>query len=435
MAREVIMPKEGITVESCLIGKWHKELGDAVAEYEALFDYETDKAAFECVSTAAGVLLHKYYEDGDEAPVLAPVAIIGEAGEDISALIAGGGQTTAAPAAESGIQAAGEQAAAAHGGDTQALKASPRARGDAALQGVDLLQTAPSGPGGRILEADVIAASAAVYEAEAETQGADGNPPENRLPEPPRNDGTAAGARNAAAAPEYIDEPFTKIRSVIAKSMTASLQRSAQLTHHHSFDATMLLAMRGDFKTSDEAYGYRGVSVGDIILYVVSRALANHPEINALVSADGMRKYNTVNLGVAVDTPRGLMVPTVFAAEKKSLRGISAEVRLLAAAAREGRISPDKLTGGTFTVSNLGATGVESFTPIINPPQVAILGVCGVTGRVRKGRGGRPDAYSSIGISLTYDHRAIDGAPASRFAAELCGALEDFSWKTLALEN
>jgi pyruvate dehydrogenase E2 component (dihydrolipoamide acetyltransferase) len=192
--------------------------------------------------------------------------------------------------------------------------------------------------------------------------------------------------------------------------------------------------MREGFKSSDESPGYRGVSIGDILLYVVSRALARHPEINALVADKGVRKYNIVNLGVAVDTPRGLLVPTIYNAEKKTLREISAEVKSLATACVEGRISPDLMKGGTFTVSNLGATGVEVFTPIINPPQAAILGVCGVTERVRKGECGQPVIYPSIGLSLTYDHRAIDGAPASRFAAELCEALATFSWKTIALE-
>ncbi|MCL2493827.1 MAG: 2-oxo acid dehydrogenase subunit E2 [Clostridiales bacterium] len=428
MAQIVLMPKEGITVESCLVGAWRKNVGDAVALNEPLFEYETDKAAFECVSTADGVLLHKFYEEGDEAPVLKPVAIVGEAGEDISALIATAGAASepTAPASETAEEASllplsvpnpEPYQSAPPSTAKEELTASPRARSFAAERGVDLRNAVPTGPDGRILEADVVRAANAAYAGTAEAQE------------------TSAGM-NAASAPtaDYTDEAFTKIRAAIAKSMTASLHTGAQLTHHHSFDATNVLAMREDFKNSDEALGYRGVSVGDIILYVTSRALAGHPEINALVSDTGVRKYHTVNLGVAVDTPRGLMVPTVFGAEKKSLKGISAEVKALAAAAREGRINPDFLAGGTFTVSNLGATGVEVFTPIINPPQAAIAGICGATERVRRGRNGRPEIYPSIGISLTYDHRAIDGAPASRFAAELCKALEAFSWRTIALE-
>jgi len=583
MAQYVNMPKEGITVESCLVGAWRKEIGDAVAAGDVLFEYETDKAAFECVSTAAGTLLYKFYQAGDEAPVLKPVAVIGGVGEDVSAFISGGGgvvgaQGTQAPGTATetvrtehyDTETAGEEsfAAAVDTGavdtgavytgdvDTGAIYAgtmtetgnmaggapqmivSPRARSLAEARDVDLSCVTPTGPDGRILEADVIAAANKAYDAlpeaikpvqqEAAAEAITPVPlkatveshpeaavnadaaqvdalPEAIMPVPPEAapeavapvqqeaaapvapeaitsvppevaapeaitpvtpepameshpeaavyvDAAQVDALPEAAAPvppeaitpvtpepaaedhAYFDEQFSRIRAVIAKTMTASLQRGAQVTHHHSFDATSILAMREDFKTDGDAIAYRDVSIGDIILYVTSRVLSKHPEINALVAETGVRKYFTVNLGVAVDTPRGLMVPTVFSAEKKSLLEISGEVKELAAAAKEGRISPDRLTDGTFTVSNLGATGVESFTPIINPPQAAIAGITGIVDRVRKGKNGRVEVYPSIGISLTYDHRAIDGAPASRFAAELCSALTDFSWKTLALE-
>ena len=462
MAQLVNMPKEGITVESCLVGVWLKDVGDPVAVDDVLFEYETDKAAFKCMSTTDGVLLHKFYKEGDEVPVLTPVAIVGEAGEDITELITGGGasaetgdgpgeeleeaeQTSADGAGEGAVNEfesaiSAEQAveslneAPLHE-KTGQIKASPRARSLADAQGIELSAVVPTGPEGRILEADVIAALNEVpSEKEPETpvvqEAAAQKAPEAAM-EPP-----AAQEGEAQAAPEslYVDEQYSKIRAVIGKTMLASLQRSAQLTNHHSFDATNVLNMREEFKASDEALGYSGVSVGDVILYVTSRVLARHPEINALVAETGMRKYLTVNLGFAVDTPRGLLVPTIFGAEKKSLREISRDVKALAEAAKEGRISPDCLKGGTFTVSNLGATGVEVFTPIINPPQAAIAGISGIVERVRKGKNGRVEVYPSIGISLTYDHRAVDGAPASRFAAELCEEMAAFSWKTLALE-
>jgi len=425
-----------------------------VADGETLFDYETDKAAFECVSTAAGVLLHRFYEEGDEVPVLTPVAIVGEAGEDISALLGGAAAetpsvsagapeppiaipvvpvTTVAPVppVAAAVLPQGGAAAAPAGG----AKASQRARALAAEQGVDLSRAVPTGPNGRILERDVIAAAGAAFseapEAAPAAQAADASPPSQGGRDAPRPEGGAAAARHPRGA-AYADEPMTKIRGVIASSMLASLQGSAQLTHHHSFDATNVLAMRQAFKDSDESLGLSHVSVGDIVLFVTSRVLAQHPEINALLLPDGktLRKYTAVHLGVAVDTPRGLMVPTVFGAEQKSIMEISAEVKELAARCRAGNISPDKLTGGTFTVSNLGATGVEVFTPILNPPQVGILGVCGTVPRVRQGKAG-PEVYSSIGLSLTYDHRVVDGAPASRFMQELCARLDGFTWEQL----
>ncbi|MCL2111856.1 MAG: 2-oxo acid dehydrogenase subunit E2 [Clostridiales bacterium] len=483
MAQIVNMPKEGITVESCIVGAWRKDIGDAVAVDDVLFEYETDKAAFECLSTAEGVLLHKFYEPGDEAPVLRPAAIVGAAGEDVAALIAEGAEgdqsgaldiSASRPDSSSTIRdkddanlgssfGSGpqdtERRSVSDGSESQGgvmaagggAVASPRARSFAAEQGIDVRTAVGTGPGGRILEADVIAA--ANYMAATGEAGRSGAldlgaarpevshtdtigvvTPTDMAPDAaPADIASEAGADPTDA--EYTDEPFTNIRGVIAKAMVASLANSAQLTHQHSFDATSILSMREDFKAADEALGYGGVSVGDIILFVTSRVLAKHPEINAHVMGESLRKYHTVNLGLAVDTPRGLMVPTIFGAEKKSLKTISSEVKVLAAAAREGRISPDRLAGGTFTVSNLGATGVEVFTPIINPPQAAILGVCGVTERVRKGKDGQPEVYSSMGLSLTYDHRAIDGAPASRFAAELCEALGGFSWRALALDR
>ena len=458
MAQIVVMPKEGITVESCLISAWRKEIGDQVAMDDILFEYETDKAVFECRSTAEGTLLYRYFEQGDEAPVLKPVAVVGEPGETIPD-ITGDKQAFPEKTAAGAARARdGRDKNSFDGIDTRlpvepSMKspgASPRAKNLAKELGVDLSGTEPTGPGGRIIEADVIAAASdqrvrdAVLQTEA---GPGGSAPltaaakgAEAKPAPTvQKDAVAAavpaGKQTPDAEASFVDERFTKIRSVIAKTMMASLQRSAQVTNHHSFDATSILAMREDFKLADEAYGYRNVSVGDIILFVTSRILSKHPEINALVSEDGVRKYFTVNLGVAVDTPRGLMVPTIYGAEKKSLKEISEEVKTLAAAARDGRIRPDALANGTFTVSNLGVNGVEVFTPIINPPQAAILGVCGITERVRTGKDGGIAVYPSIGLSLSYDHRAIDGAPASRFAAELCEALSLFSWKTLALEN
>ena len=462
MAQIVVMPKEGITVESCLISNWRKNIGDPVAVNEVLFEYETDKAVFECLSTAEGALLHRYFEQGDEAPVLRPVAIIGAPDEDIAGMLvpgepSAGDSYVGDPSMEQGEAPAGDpsvvqmNASPAGNASVESMNASPRARILAEDLGVDLAKAEATGPGGRIVEADVIMAANASYSKEqgdmAPEEARWGMPGDDNAPKPADKQPDAQSVDQPDALKDmwkdiqkpgqdvFVDEQFSNIRIVIAKTMMASLQRSAQVTHHHSFDASSILAMREEFKALDEAHGYKGVSIGDIILYVTSRILFAHPEINALVDDGGIRKYFTVNLGVAVDTPRGLMVPTVFGAEKKSLRELSGEVKALAASAKEGRISPDALSGGTFTVSNLGATGVESFTPIINPPQAAILGVCGIVDRVYKRKDGRAGVYPSIGLSLSYDHRAVDGAPASRFAAELCDALADFSWKTLALEK
>ncbi|MDR2184039.1 MAG: 2-oxo acid dehydrogenase subunit E2, partial [Clostridiales bacterium] len=241
----------------------------------------------------------------------------------------------------------------------------------------------------------------------------------------------AAVAAKAAEAAEYIDEKMPPIRRAIAKSMTKSLTEIAQLTHHHSCDATVILNLRRRLKQDGGRLGLDGVTIGDMVLYAAVRTLREHPCLNAhLIDGDTLRKFGGVHLGMAVDTPRGLMVPTIFDADCMSLRELSITAKELAARAKSGNISPDLLTGATFTVSNLGALGVEMFTPVINPPQVAILGVCGIITKVRGADGGSLTAYQSMGLSLTYDHRAIDGADASRFARDLTTNIENLDLLT-----
>ena len=378
----VIMPKAGITVESCIIGQWLKNVGDQVKVGDVLFTYETDKASFECESTAEGTLLEILCQEGDEVPCLDPVCKVG---------VAGG-------------------AAAATG-----AAVSPRAKKLAASAGVDATQATGTGPNGRIIERDVqtlIANQPAAAPAVA-------------APAP-----VAAAPAPVAAAPaaeaEYKDVKFSGIRRAISKSMHQSLSTMAQLTHNTSFDATAILAYRKMLKAAGEEYA--GITLGDIILYAVSRTLKNHPDLNAhMLDDNNIRLFTPVHLGVAVDTPRGLMVPTIRNADKLSLLEISKAVKELAAECRGGAISPDKLSGATFTVSNLGSMGVESFTPVINPPQTGILGVCGTVDRVRKGKDGSIEIYPAMGLSLTYDHRAVDGTPAARFQKELGQNLENFT--------
>ncbi|MCL2703853.1 MAG: 2-oxo acid dehydrogenase subunit E2 [Defluviitaleaceae bacterium] len=399
MACAVVMPKAGISVESCVIGQWRKKVGDSVSEGEILFDYETDKATFECESTAAGTLLEIFFDGGEEVPCLTNVCAIGNAGEDISALrpfINAEAVTPEPQAANAFIPAADVTPQ-----PSIAAAVSPRAQKLADRLNIDPNSILPSGPRGRVIERDIQTAV------------------QNK-------DVTMALQPAPQTASEYTDEKFTQIRKVISAGMTRSLSEMAQLTHHHSFDASTILEFRKQCKSSGAALMLNNITLNDIILFAVSRILKSHSCLNAhLLGGDTIRKYSAVHIGVAMDTPRGLIVPTVFDADKKSLAGISEEVKRLSDTARNGNISPDFLQGATFTVSNLGSTGVEMFTPIINPPQVAILGVCGVQAKVRIGASGI-ETYQSMGLSLTYDHRAVDGAPASRFAADLCRSLEEF---------
>lgn len=412
MVNGVLMPKAGITVESCIIGKWRKAVGDRVAVGDILFDYETDKASFECESTAGGELLEIFFQDGDEVPCLVNVCAIGTKGEDCASLRPVG-TTPAAPSAPAeeapGVRAELTPSAPAGTG----APVSPRARKLAETAGVDAAQAAGTGPNGRIIERDVrrlMSEGAPVREAlpvEEEAFAA-------------RDSGLSGGEA------EYEDVKFSNIRRVIARGMVNSLQAMAQLTEHFSFDASAIQGYRKLLKGMEGDCA--GITLGDMLLFTVSRTILDYPDLNANAIEDGsVRRFRHVNLGVAVDTPRGLMVPTIFHADQKSLLQISREVRELAAQARSGRISPDLLAGGTFTVTNLGSTGVEMFTPIINPPQTGILGVCGITQRVRAGEDGQAIFYPAMGLSLTVDHRIVDGAPAAYFMRALCGNLERFT--------
>ncbi len=388
MATAVLMPKSGPTVESCVLGNWEKKIGDQVKKGDILFTYETDKTAYECVAHENGVLLAVFYNVGDEVPVLTPVCAIGEPGEDVSALRPGEEAPSAVP-----DEAPQAEVISADVRDNNFTRISPRARKFARENRIDITLATPTGPMGRIIERDLQKCLSA--------------------PAP------------SAGSLEYEDVKLSGIRRTISRTMHTSLSSMAQLTHNMSFDAAALLACRKQFKGRQDAHA--AITLGDMILYAVSRLLPKYPELNAhLLEQDTIRCFKHVNLGVAVDTPRGLMVPTIFCAEQKSLLEISEEVKTLADACRKGTISPDLLSGSSFTVSNLGSLGVESFTPIINPPQTAILGVCGITERVKKNEDGSLGSYSAMTLSLTYDHRAIDGSPASRFERELCEMLEHF---------
>ena len=408
MAHVVVMPRAGISVESCIIGQWKKVPGELVSVGEVLFDYETDKASFECESTAEGVLLECFFEAGDEVPCLTAVCAIGAEGEDVSALRPVIDSQPEVIPAQAEVQGAAIETAAdipAAGQDVQG--ASPRARKLAQELGLDLAQAAPTGPRNRVIARDVARL------AETMKTGAGFG-------------GRRFGEETAPAAVEYVDEKFTTIRKAIAGAMMKSLSEMAQVTHHHSFDATAILRLRKYCKAGGEARGTEGITLNDMILFAVSRTLLAHPDLNAnRLNGDTLRRFSGVHLGVAVDTPRGLMVPTIFHAHEMSLRAISARAKELAAMCQSGGISPDLLSDGSFTVSNLGTYGVEMFTPIVNPPQVAILGVCGLTSKVRDGERGM-ETYPSMGLSLTYDHCAVDGAPSARFMRDLCENLAQF---------
>lgn len=260
------------------------------------------------------------------------------------------------------------------------------------------------------------------------------------LPEANRPAGSGIGGRvttidlKKGAAPEpeslkeslYEEVPLSNIRKLIARTMQQSLSNAAQLTLNTSFDASEILRFRKAIKEKGQQLKIENITLNDMILYSVSRVLADYGELNAHLVDDRIRYFKDVHLGVAVDTNRGLMVPTIFHANRKSLNEISREAKHLAEECRRGTVNPDFLKGGSFTVTNLGSFGIESFTPILNPPQVGILGVNTVVQRIRE-VDGKYEYYPSMGLSLTFDHRALDGGPAARFLMDLVKFLENFS--------
>ena len=415
MATPVIMPRQGQSVESCIITEWKKKVGDKVAVGDVLFSYETDKSTFEEQAKIDGTLLAVFYNAEDDVPVLLNVAVIGNPGESFAEFAPDG--AAAAPAAEVKNEMVAEAAPSLQATAARAEGVSPRAKNAAEKLGVDPAQASPTGPHGRVIERDVLAL--------AKEGRLGGGAAQTAAPETATAAPAAAAAATTADALAYDEIKLPNLRRMIAKTMHDSLAEMAQLTHNTTFDATKMLAFRESLKAAPESMDLPKITINDIILFAVSRVLTRHEGLNAHMVGDKMRYFKHVNLGIAVDTPRGLLVPTLFAAETKTLGQISAESKALAKSAIDGSINPDLLQGGTFTISNLGLYGIESFTPVINPPQVALLGVCAITERIRT-VDSQITAYPAMGLSLTYDHRAVDGAPASRFLKDLVTALEHF---------
>ena len=373
-------------------------MGDAVAVGDVLFTYETDKAEFECPSTAAGMLLAKFFEDGDEVPCLVNVCAVGNPGDAYEFLKPGA--EAPAPAAEAPAAEAPAAAAAPATPKAELTAISPRAMAKAVANNVNPALATGTGPKGRIIERDIDKLIAS---------------------------GAAAAYAAPAAAEEtaFEDVKFGPVRKATAKSMTRSLSTMAQLTQQYSFDASQIQAYRAMLKPMDAPMGK--ISLNDMVMFAVAKTIKSCPDLNAnMVEDNVIRHFSHVNLGFACDTPRGLLVPTIFHADEMSLLELSMEAKRLAAAARDGSLSPDEMTGATFTVTNIGSFGCEAFTPVVNPPQIGILGVCNIQTKIKSAKDGMIETYPAMGLSLTFDHRALDGAPAARYMSELCKSLESF---------
>jgi len=377
MATPVEVPKLGNSVEECIIGRWMKRPGDAVAAGDVVAEIETDKTTFEVTAPVGGKLLATFFEEGAVVPVFTNFFVVGDAGENADAFRP---QAAGAPPIAVAAVAPVPVVAAAAPVTNGAVRMSPRARRFAEVHDFHPTSVVGSGPGGRILEEDI----RKLYETR------------------PR------GAKRSHR------------RDIIARRMRESLATTAQYTMNSSADAAGLLVMHARLKASA---GTADININHLVTYCAIRALAQIPSLNAEFVDGKIQEHTAVHLGFACDTPKGLLVPVIRDAHSLSLPALAARMRELTDRAVAGTIAVDDLTGATFTISNLGNLGIESFTPLLNPPQVAILGVNAIQLKaVRKE--GRVEFIDSIGFSLTCDHQAIDGAPGARFLQVLKTKIE-----------
>jgi pyruvate dehydrogenase E2 component (dihydrolipoamide acetyltransferase) len=451
MIREVIMPKLGQTMEEGVIVEWLKSEGDPVQRGEVLFTIESDKATLEAEAPGRGFLRKILVPAGESVPVLTVVGLItGQADEDLSEYEAGPAwaaeeedpdpstaEAPEEPPVEAGAQPTRER---------RRLFASPRARMVARENDVDLERVTGTGPNGRIVERDVRAhlaerpkatpvALRLAAQAELDLSTLEGTGPRGRITKDDVERALAAQQAPApkaeveAETPEAVsEEPLSGVRAIIAQRMHRSHQVTAPVTLTTEVDATAFVELRTRLKeTMAEALGFN-LGYNDLLIKLCARALREMPYMNARLEGelDGgtIRRLKQINVALAVDTERGLLVPVVRDADGKGVGEIAREVRELVARARAGQAGPDDLSGGTFTITNLGMHEIDAFTPIINAPETAILGV----GRIKPRPAvvdGTICARQMLWLSLTFDHRIVDGAPAARFLQRIKQLVEE----------
>jgi pyruvate dehydrogenase E2 component (dihydrolipoamide acetyltransferase) len=450
MAYEVILPKLGQTVEESRIVEWIKQEGDAVDRGDVLFTVETDKAVLDVEASRKGYLRKILHPEGAMLPVLTVVALItrtlDEPLEDTPAAASSLEVVTAAPEPESvsgdGATAAVETAAGAPG-TGERLFASPRARKVAREHNIQIENVTGTGPNGRIIERDVMAYATAQPKATPVAQhvaanlGVDvstvtGTGPRGRIT---TDDVLAAAPAPTAAVPSIAasvsgeagvlaEVPVKGIRAVIAQRMHESHMTTAPVTLTMEVDATDFVALRERLKASLASKLGFNLSYNDLLIKLAAKALRDFPYVNARLEGDVIQHLDAVHIGLAIDTERGLLVPHVSDADRKGLVEIAQDVRAMVERTRTGRSLPDELSGGTFTITNLGMYDVDGFTPIINFPETAILGV----GRIKPVpavHNGEIAIRQMMWLSLTFDHRLVDGAPAARFMQAIKQLIEE----------
>jgi pyruvate dehydrogenase E2 component (dihydrolipoamide acetyltransferase) len=444
MATVVRVPVRGEGQEFCVLSEWYVEAGDVVSQGQPLASVETAKAVYDVEAPSGGVVLELSARPGDEMPVHGQLALIGEPGETIagqeSSSRPAGSETHSdemrAPATDKAPRAAAvtnasraEAVADSQWARPGRVAASPRARTLAIRENVDLRRVTGTGPGGRVIASDVRDAGAGRSAPTVAVQAA--GPGDTPAPEPIADERVHPGAAPEPTAPVVSGAttptetpgatPLSRVRTVIAKRMTEAAA-IPQVTLHRQADAAAVLSLVERMRAQAHRWDLPRITITDCVMLVVSRLLRKAPDINAHLTQDGLVSWDKVHLGLAVDTSYGLMVPTIRDADSRSLRDLSTTSRVLAERARARTLTLDEIGGATFSITSLGALGVREFTPLLNPPQVAILGVGAIAPGVLE-----IDGSLSLGrtlpLSLTFDHRALDGARAAEFLRDVVDGL------------
>ncbi|MEN9835079.1 MAG: hypothetical protein RL011_1272 [Pseudomonadota bacterium] len=430
MARVIEMPKLSDTMEEGGIANWLKKEGEKINEGEPLVEIETDKATQEYESPEEGVVLKILVQPGKTVALRTPIAVVGEAGEkyDLGALTGGGaksGASAAAPLAapQVSLKAPAKPTTSAAAPTVQAqpvgggrVKASPLARKVAAELGVDVSQIVGTGPQGRVVLRDI-------EQSAAGSSGAVDALSKPSVPQP-------AAPVPAAATVGSTATPVSMMRKTIAKRLTAAKNDAPHFYLTVSANVAKLETWRQALNEAAAKANAKGgslakVSVNDVVILAVARALRHHPQVNASWQGDTILHHGEAHIAVAVALPEGLVTPVIRRADVLGVREIAAAARDLATKAKDGLLSNDAFTGGTFTISNLGMFGIEEFTAIINPPQAAILAVGAATPTPWVDEQERLVVQQRMKMTLSCDHRVVDGATGAKFLQTLVSYLED----------
>ena len=440
------MPRQGNTVESCVLVEWKKKKGDPVNANDVICEVETDKAVFEIESPVDGILLDVFFDEGDDVPVLTNIAVIGKKNENYDDLKPERTETPEPLKEKPEVEIKTEKSVAAetisevpqHDSPYSTPGISPRAKKLADKLVVSTEEIIGTGPEGRIIERDIL--EKAQHQEPLTPAAKDALTEGGVIPK----QGTGLGSRisliDVRSATQdkttvFIEDrskeaPLKGIRKLIAERMLNSVQNSAQLTLNRTADATALLSLRKRYKNSKKYTQFNQITINVMILYAVTKVIPDHPALNSLLLNDKIVYYENIHLGFAVDTPRGLMVPVIRNAQNFSLLSMSEETKRLSSACLEKKIQPEELNDGTFTVTNLGSFGIETFSPVLNLPQTAILGVGNINLKpITKNNDIK--FVPHITFSLTIDHQVIDGVTGARFLQDLAEAVVDKSFYLL----